>query len=231
MSPAKRSTKLTGSQSDPGRKLAQAAGVELLCGADEAGRGPLAGPVVAAAVILRLGQPFPPVADSKALSPAQRLALLDPIRQAAAGHAVAVGTVQEIDALGILRASLTAMHRAVQEAWAMAGSPDCVVVVDGRDTIPGLALPQHAMVKGDAKCAAVAAASILAKEHRDALMMELHQQFPAYGFDQHKGYATSVHTQALVQHGPCPHHRRSFDPVKTFLATGQWSGPAQLTLL
>ena len=216
---------LDGAGGDPGTELARRHGATHVIGVDEVGRGPLAGPVVTCAVVARAGQALPDgVDDSKALTPAQRRALLQPIREAAVAHALGEATVEEIDAVNILQASLLAMRRAVLDAWRGAGHPACVVLVDGRERIPDLELPQHAVIGGDARCKVIAAASILAKEHRDAFMEQLGAKHPGYGFEKHKGYASAQHVAALRDQGPTPHHRRSFEPVRTFVATGRWPG-------
>ena len=181
----------------------------LLAGVDEAGRGPLAGPVVAAAVILDDMQPIKGLKDSKLLSPRRRERLNDEIRARALCVCVAEASVEEIDRLNILQATLLAMQRAVQGLRL----PPHRVLVDG-NRLPVLAMPAKALVKGDSKVAAISAASILAKVHRDRLCDALHEQFPAYGFAQHKGYPTAVHLQALKAHGPCPQHRMSYAPVR-----------------
>jgi ribonuclease HII len=184
----------------------------LVAGVDEAGRGPLAGPVVAAAVILDEQQPVRGVNDSKKLSPARREALFDEIRAKALCCCIAEATVEEIDELNILQATMLAMRRAV-EGLRLKPSQ---VLVDG-NRLPVLKVPAQAIVKGDAKVASIAAASILAKVHRDRLCLQLHQAFPHYGFDAHKGYPTADHLAALAQHGACPQHRRSFGPVRQAL--------------
>lgn len=178
------------------------------CGVDEAGRGPLAGPVYAAAVILPARPRIDGLADSKTLTAAKRETLAYEIKGRAIAWAVASASVAEIDALNILRASLLAMRRAVEAL----GMPPQRVVVDGLHC-PELPCPARAVVGGDAKIAAISAASILAKVARDELMVELHQRYPQYGFDQHKGYATEFHLDALRTHGACEFHRRSFAPV------------------
>jgi len=183
-----------------------------LCGVDEAGRGPLAGPVMAAAVMLDPARPIPGLRDSKKLSAAKREQLADDIRLHAAAWCVAEASVAEIDQLNILQATMLAMQRAVA---GLARAPD-EVWVDG-NRCPGWAWRSQAVVKGDDKVAAIAAASILAKTARDQLMQQLHADFPAYGFAQHMGYGTAVHLAALETHGACPHHRRSFGPVKRAL--------------
>jgi ribonuclease HII len=186
--------------------------VGLLAGVDEAGRGPLAGPVVAAAVILDELHPIAGLADSKKLTARQRERLFDEIRAKALCCSIALATVEEIDALNILQATMLAMRRAVE---GLRLKPS-LVQVDG-NRVPPLNVPAQAIVKGDAKVQAISAASILAKVHRDRLCDELHQAFPQYGFDGHKGYPTAEHVAALREHGVTPHHRRSFGPVKVVL--------------
>jgi ribonuclease HII len=181
----------------------------LVAGVDEAGRGPLAGPVVAAAVILDDLRPIKGLADSKVVSPAKRERLFDEIRARALCCCIASASVEEIDRLNILQATMLAMQRAVLGLRLLPHR----VVVDGNRT-PALAMPVAAVVKGDAKVAAISAASILAKVHRDRLCAELHEQHPAYGFAGHKGYPTAEHLAALKQHGPCAAHRRSYAPVQ-----------------
>ena len=184
----------------------------LLAGVDEAGRGPLAGPVVAAAVILDELKPIRGLGDSKVLSERKREALFDEIRAKALCCAIAEASAEEIDRLNILQATLLAMRRAV-EALRL---PPHRVVVDG-NRVPVLKVPVAAVVKGDALVPAISAASILAKVHRDRLCQALHAQHPAYGFDGHKGYPTPEHLAALQEHGACPEHRRSFAPVRAAL--------------
>jgi len=180
----------------------------LVCGVDEAGRGPLAGPVVAAAVILDPARPIPGLNDSKKLSEKKRDALAVLIRERALAWAVAEASVAEIDQLNILHASMLAMQRAVVALSVKAER----AMIDG-NRCPKLDIPAEAVVKGDGKIASIAAASILAKTVRDAGMLALHAQFPMYGFDRHMGYPTSAHFAALEQHGASPVHRRSFGPV------------------
>ena len=184
----------------------------LICGVDEAGRGPLAGPVYAAAVILDPARPVAGLADSKTLTPRQRETLALEVRLRAVAWAVASASVEEIDTLNILQASLLAMRRAVEQ---LAVTPQ-QVLVDGLHR-PQLKIPVRAIVKGDATVAEIAAASILAKVARDTEMLELHQQHPQYGFDRHKGYPTSAHLAALREHGASAVHRRSFAPVRSLL--------------
>ena len=182
----------------------------LVCGVDEAGRGPLAGPVYAACVILREGDPITGLADSKMLTAARREELAAEIRNRAAAWAIASATVEEIDRINILRASLLAMRRAIEQ---LVLEPH-QVVVDGLHC-PETRYPVQAIVDGDSLVAEISAASILAKTARDALMRELHDLYPHYGFDRHKGYSTRAHLDALQRHGVCPIHRRSFAPVRS----------------
>jgi ribonuclease HII len=184
-------------------------GPGLVAGVDEAGRGPLAGPVVAAAVMLDDLKPVKGLADSKVLSPRRREQLFDEIRAKALCCCIAEASAEEIDQLNILQATLLAMRRAVAGLRLI---PHCVLV-DGNQP-PVLHIPVHAVVQGDAKVRAIAAASILAKVHRDRLCLELHERFPSYGFAAHKGYATPKHLSALREHGMCAAHRRSFAPVR-----------------
>lgn len=186
-----------------------------ICGVDEAGRGPLAGPVYAAAVILKKNVMIDGLADSKTLSTSRREQLALEIKNRASAWAVASASVAEIDSLNILRASLLAMRRAVEGL----GISPRRVVVDGLHC-PELACPVRAIVRGDATVAAISAASILAKVARDAMMVELHRCYPQYGFDCHKGYATELHLAALRAHGVCEIHRRSFAPVSLMLQSG-----------
>jgi ribonuclease HII len=181
-----------------------------LCGVDEAGRGPLAGPVTAAAVMLDPARPIDGLRDSKKLSAAARERLADAIRERAAAWCVAEASVAEIDQLNILRATLLAMQRAVA---GLGRAPDDVWVDGNR--CPDWAWRSRAVVKGDDKVAAIAAASILAKTARDAFMCKLHEEFPVYGFARHMGYGTAMHLAALKAHGACPQHRKSFAPVKS----------------
>ena len=181
----------------------------LVAGVDEVGRGPLAGPVVAAAVILDDERPIKGLRDSKALSPLRREKLYDEIMARALCVSIADASAQEIDRLNILQATLLAMQRAVERLRL----PPARVLVDG-NRLPVLRVPAQAIVKGDTKVPAISAASIVAKVHRDRWCQTLHERWPMYGFDGHKGYPTPVHLQALVQHGPCPEHRRSFAPVQ-----------------
>ena len=184
----------------------------LVAGVDEAGRGPLAGPVVAAAVILDDRNPIAGLADSKLLSALQRERLYDRIYANALCCSIAQASVEEIDRLNILQATMLAMRRAVMGLRLRPVN----VLVDG-NRLPVLDMQAQAIVGGDAKVASISAASILAKVHRDRWCAELHLQYPAYGFAAHKGYGTQQHMAALRQHGACPAHRRSFAPVAEVL--------------
>ena len=181
----------------------------LIAGVDEAGRGPLAGPVVAAAVILDELQPIKGLRDSKLIGPRTRERLFDEIRAKALCCCIAQASVEEIDALNVLQATLLAMRRAVDGLRLRPHK----VLVDG-NRLPQLAVPARAIVRGDALGGAISAASIIAKVYRDRLCLELHAQHPQYGFDGHKGYATPAHLAALRAHGACVQHRRSFAPVR-----------------
>jgi ribonuclease HII len=184
----------------------------ICCGVDEAGRGPLAGPVSAAAVILNPARPIAGLADSKKLSEKKRDLLAPEIREHALAWAVAYASVDEIDELNILQATLLAMRRAV---LSLPVTPE-YVLVDGL-FCPDTGIQSEAIVQGDSKVTAISAASILAKTARDALMLELHEQYPLYGFAGHKGYGTAAHLTALREHGASPVHRRSFKPVRDVL--------------
>lgn len=186
--------------------------VSLIAGVDEAGRGPLAGPVAAAAVILHPERTIHGLADSKRLTPDQREALDQEIRAKALTFAVAFATVEEIDRINILQASLLAMQRAVENLSVIPQR----ALVDGNRR-PQLACPVETIVKGDATVAAISAASILAKVARDREMQILDGKFPGYGFARHKGYPTRAHLAALREFGPCELHRRSFRPVRELL--------------
>ncbi|MEF7615999.1 ribonuclease HII [Aquincola sp. MAHUQ-54] len=184
----------------------------LTAGVDEAGRGPLAGPVVAAAVILDDLRPVRGLADSKVLTARRREQLYDEIRANALCCAVGEATVEEIDALNILGATMLAMRRAVEGLRLLPGK----VLVDG-NRLPVLRVQAEAIVGGDATVASISAASIIAKVHRDRGCLALHEQFPQYGFAVHKGYGTREHLDALRTHGACSAHRRSFAPVRQVL--------------
>lgn len=184
----------------------------LVVGVDEVGRGPLVGPVVVAAVMLDDQRPIRGLRDSKALSPRRREALHDEIMAHALCVSIAEASAGEIDALNVLQATMLAMQRAVRGLRL----PPSRVLVDG-NRLPPLAVPAQAIVKGDARVACIAAASIVAKVRRDRWCLTLHERFPQYGFDAHKGYPTPAHLQALRALGPCPEHRRSFAPVRLAL--------------
>ena len=190
----------------------------LLAGVDEAGRGPLAGPVVAAAVILDELKPIRGLADSKKLSAKTRDRLFDEIRAKALCFAIAEASVEEIDQLNILQATMLAMQRAVE---ALRLKPT-LVLVDG-NRLPIFDVRAEAIVKGDEKIQEISAASILAKVHRDRMCLEMHTQFPQYGFDAHKGYGTAQHLQALQTWGITPFHRKTFAPVFKAMQAGQSS--------
>lgn len=186
-----------------------------ICGVDEAGRGPLAGTVVAAAVILDPLRPIKGLNDSKKLSAKTRERLAVEIREKALAWAVAEASVEEIDQINILQASLLAMRRAVDQI----SLPIQEALIDG-NIAPKWQVPTRAIVGGDALEPSISAASILAKTVRDAQMIVLHQRFPLFGFDRHKGYPTALHLQALEQYGVTESHRKSFGPVKRLLAQG-----------
>jgi len=181
----------------------------LMAGVDEAGRGPLAGPVVAAAVILDELKPIRGLNDSKLLTALKRERLYTEIHAKALCFCIAQASVEEIDELNILQATMLAMRRAVEGLRLRPNK----VLVDG-NRLPTLRIAAEAIIGGDAKVKAISAASILAKVHRDRLCQELHLQHPQYGFGEHKGYATPAHLAALKEHGACAHHRRSFAPVR-----------------
>ena len=190
---------------------------KIICGVDEAGRGPLAGSVYAAAVILDANQPIIGLADSKKLSEKRRDALAIEIKQKSLAWAIASCTAQEIDEINILQASLLAMKRAIEDLQAQlkltTEMGEIFVQVDG-NKCPNISLPCEAIVKGDSKVQAISAASILAKTARDAELYELDKIYPQYGFAQHKGYPTAAHLAALAAHGICVEHRLSYAPVK-----------------
>jgi ribonuclease HII len=190
--------------------------IELICGVDEAGRGPLAGPVFAAAVIFRAGQGIDGVADSKVLSERRRDHLAEIIRGQALAWAVAQASVEEIDNLNILQASLLAMRRAVLDL----GVNPTLVLVDG-NRLPRLDMAARAVVRGDATVPQISAASILAKTARDAEMRRLHHLYPQYGLDRHKGYPTAAHLKAIGEFGVCTIHRRSFSPVRNAIESAR----------
>jgi ribonuclease HII len=185
---------------------------DRLCGVDEAGRGPLAGPVYAAAVILDPARPIAGLRDSKKLSPARRDQLADAIRRDALSWAIAQASESEIDSLNILHASMLAMSRAIEALY----QRPALALIDG-NRCPVIDIECLAIIAGDDRVAAISAASILAKTARDAAMLQLHQDYPCYAFDQHKGYPTALHLARLRQHGVSPVHRRSFGPVRNQL--------------
>jgi len=190
-----------------------------VAGIDEAGRGPLAGAVVAAVVVLAPGQLLSGVRDSKQLSAARREALVAEIHKSALDWAIGVATHVEIDALNILHATMLAMSR----AFAGLRQPPGLVQIDGNRAprLTGYTGTIETVIGGDRSCPAISAASILAKVYRDQLMMELHLVYPAYGFDRHKGYPTAEHRAVLMALGPCPAHRRSFAPVRAALTAAR----------
>jgi ribonuclease HII len=183
--------------------------LDIVCGVDEAGRGPLAGPVVAAAVILDPKRRIRGLDDSKALSAKTREALYEKIVERSLSFCVASASVEEIDRLNILHATMLAMKRAIE---GLSVTPT-LARIDG-NRCPMLAVRSEAVIGGDAQVPAISAASILAKVTRDRMLFELHERFPMYGFDAHVGYGTPQHLAALSEHGPCEHHRRSFAPVR-----------------
>lgn len=185
---------------------------EILCGVDEAGRGPLAGPVYAAAVILDPARPIPGLRDSKKLSQARREELALRIQRDARAWAIAHCTAAEIDALNILNATMLAMRRAIE---GLAVTPT-LALIDG-NRCPVCAVRCEAIVKGDDKVAEISAASILAKTARDRVLVDLHAAYPQYAFDRHKGYPTALHLERLREYGVTPEHRRSYAPVRALL--------------
>ena len=180
-------------------------GVAPLCGVDEAGRGPLAGPVCAAAVMLPRNLVIPGLNDSKKLSPKKRDALYDAILAQAVSYGIAFATVEEIEKWNILGATFLAMNRAIEQL----SEPPALALIDGNRN-SGIQVNSKCVVGGDGKCAEIAAASILAKVTRDRYMLQMAEQYPQYGFAQHKGYGTAAHYAALREYGPCPIHRPSF---------------------
>lgn len=186
-------------------------GYKNICGVDEAGRGPLAGPVCAAAVILKPNDIIEGVNDSKKLTEKKREMLYDIIKERAVSYSIAFATVEEIEELNILNATMLAMKRAVEGL----SIPADYAIIDGNKT-PELQIPCNYIVKGDAKSMSIASASILAKVTRDRLLLEYAEQYPQYQFEKHKGYGTKAHREALLEYGPCPVHRNSF--LKKILA-------------
>ncbi len=205
----KPSAKLTGKEKSPLswdiENQCIADGFCAVCGCDEAGRGPLAGPVVAAAVILPVGIEIPGLNDSKKLTEKKREALFDVIREAAVAYAIAEADAGEIDEINILNASMLAMRRAVEQLTVRAD----FALIDG-NTSRGFSIPTMTVVGGDAKSPSIAAASILAKVTRDRMCLEMDAAYPEYGFAKHKGYPTKAHMDAVRELGPCPLHRRTF---------------------
>jgi ribonuclease HII len=199
--------------------------VGLMAGVDEAGRGPLAGPVVAAAVILDDGRRIRGLADSKQLTPLQRDRLYDQICEKALCLSIAQASVEEIDQLNIYHATMLAMKRAVEGLRLRPAK----VLVDG-NALPRIEVLAEAIVGGDAKVKSISAASILAKVHRDRLCRELHDEFPHYGFASHKGYGTPEHLEALRVHGACRHHRRFFAPVAATMMLAPGGGVTVIPL-
>lgn len=182
-----------------------AEGFSLICGVDEAGRGPLAGPVYAAAVILPRGAVIEGLNDSKKLTEKKREALFDVITERALTYGIASASVEEIEKLNILNATFLAMNRAIDKLDPI---PELALIDGNRST--GIAMPSRCVVKGDSRCADIAAASILAKVSRDRYMLTLAEKYPQYHFEQHKGYGTKLHYEALREYGPSPEHRPSF---------------------
>lgn len=180
-------------------------GIKVLCGVDEAGRGPLAGPVYAAAVILPRGLEIEGLNDSKKLSEKKRDALFDVICKNAVAYGIAKAEVEEIESLNILNATYLAMNRAISKLDIV---PELALIDGNRST--GIEFPSRCVIKGDAKCADIAAASILAKVSRDRYLMEMAEIYPQYHFEKHKGYGTKLHYEAIREHGPSPIHRMSF---------------------
>ena len=191
---------------------------EWVCGVDEAGRGPLAGSVVAAAVVLDPEKPIIGLNDSKKLSAKVREELYELIIQHSKAWCIAEASVPEIDSLNILHATMLAMKRAIQGLETQLGQPPSKVLIDG-NRCPNLDIPMEAIVKGDSKVQAISAASILAKVTRDRDMQALHETYPMYGFNQHMGYPTPMHFDALKEFGPCPAHRKTFAPVREVMET------------
>lgn len=188
-----------------------------ICGVDEAGRGPLVGSVVAGAVVLDPNQPIMGLRDSKKLSPARREQLYAEIMQKARAWGIGQASPSEIDTLNILQATMLAMRRAIEALSERLGEWPSKALIDG-NRCPILPIASEAIIKGDAKEPAISAASIIAKVTRDQQMQVLHTQYPQYGFNQHMGYPTEAHMQALKQFGPCEEHRRTFAPVRNLIS-------------
>ncbi|MGQ9524227.1 MAG: ribonuclease HII [Armatimonadota bacterium] len=201
------------SLSEPEEALALASSGDLLMGVDEAGRGPIAGPVVAAAVVLRLGDRIPRVNDSKHLTASSREELFQILAHSVVAVATAVVGAEQIDRINILRAT----HLAMQEAVRSVAVKPKLILVDGY-AVPNLPFPQVPLIRGDQRSLCIAAASIVAKVTRDRIMHDLDTKYPGYGFAAHKGYPTREHIRRLKELGPCPEHRRSFSPVKRVIA-------------
>ena len=188
-----------------------------ICGVDEAGRGPLVGSVVAGAVVLDPNQPIIGLRDSKKLSPARREQLYAEIMQKARAWGIGQASPSEIDTLNILQATMLAMRRAIEALSERLGEWPSKALIDG-NRCPILPIASEAIIKGEAKEPAISAASIIAKVTRDQQMQALHTQYPQYGFNQHMGYPTEAHMQALKQYGPCEEHRRTFAPVRDLIS-------------
>lgn len=181
-------------------------GYKFVCGVDEAGRGPLAGPVCAAAVILPFGTEIEGLNDSKKLSEKKREALFDVIKEKALAYSIAFASVEEIEEFNILEATFIAMNRAIDSLNQKAD----FALIDGNRVPKGIKIPCQTVIKGDAKSQSISAASILAKVSRDRLLLEYDKQYPEYNFQKHKGYGTKEHTDLILKHGVCPIHRKSF---------------------
>jgi ribonuclease HII len=196
---------------------ARASGFTCIAGLDEAGRGPLAGPVVAAAVVLPSRLLIPGLTDSKQVPEQERERLFDVIRERAVCYGIGVADEQTIDEVNILQATIIAMERALAP---LNPRPDYLLL--DAITLPRIPLPQNPLVKGDSRSHSISAASILAKVSRDRLMLKLHEKYPQYNFRKHKGYGTSEHLALLREHGPCEAHRKTFNPVARMLRGGVW---------
>lgn len=194
-------------------RSAREAGAVRIAGLDEAGRGPLAGPVVAAAVVFPEGLLIPGVMDSKQVAEGRRERLYDEIIAASVAYGIGIVDERTIDAVNILQATIIAMERALESI----SPPPDHLLIDGNFTLPRVSIPQRPIVKGDCLSHCIAAASILAKVARDRLMRELHERFPQYNFQKHKGYGTKEHLELIRRHGPCDAHRKSFQPVAGML--------------
>lgn len=192
-------------------RLLEHAGYQLIAGIDEAGRGPLAGPLVVGAVILPIGYHLPLINDSKKLSAAQRDKLYDQIKEVAIVSEHIIIDIDTIDHLNIYQATVFGMYQAIEQL-----SPQPQAALIDAVPLPNLTIPSISLIRGDAISASIAAASIIAKVTRDRIMLELDEQYPSYGFAKHKGYGTAEHLKALRQYGPCPAHRQSFEPIKSW---------------